>query len=348
MRAGSSLWGSHPPEAAGREEIRPAGGIRADSRHYKGLAGAMRSRRLLSYSGGSTLQRASPPHTSPARDPHSRLPSAADSPFSAPTKSTAPAPSRMRRVLIQAALLAPFLVGEAGATVRGSGRVVTEVVEIKTSDGQALEATFYKPVSGRPPAVILVHDAGASRIQLEPVADKLSKQGFGVLTLDLRGHGGSKTAKFDWDKFSEADKKSAWSFTPRDLDAAAEWLLGQPTIHSTSLSLVAYGSGCAIAVRHAKGDENVVCMALLAPNAADYGFDVRADIQTLVGLPTFVVTPKDDEAERMAQDANASSGNPYVELLFSPPKLTTPLDDKALPAKVTKWVAEKAMPKKGK
>ena len=61
---------------------------------------------------------------------------------------------------------------------------------------------------------LLVHDAGASRTQLEPVADRLSKQGFGVLTLDLRGHGGSKTAKLDWEKLSEADKKSAWAFAP--------------------------------------------------------------------------------------------------------------------------------------
>jgi dienelactone hydrolase len=254
----------------------------------------------------------------------------------------------MRRVLIQAALAAPFLAGEAAAML-GSGRLAPEVVRIKTGDGQALEGSFYKPGAGRAQAVILVHDAGADRSQLEPVADKLSKQGFGVLTLDLRGHGASKTARLDWDKLSEAEKKGIWSFTPRDLDAAAEWLLGQPTIHSTSLSLVGYGAGCAIAVRHARSDENVVCMALLAPNAEDYGFDVRADIQTLEGLPTFVVTAKDDEAERMALEANASSsGNPYVELFFSPAKLSTPLDDKALPARVSSWLADKAMPKRGR
>ena len=253
----------------------------------------------------------------------------------------------MRRALLQAVVLSPFLA-TATAALGGSGRVVTEVVQIKASDGQALEASFYRPTAGRAQAVILVHDAGASRAQLEPMADKLSKQGFGVLALDLRGHGGSKSAKLDWEKLSADDKKGAWASTPRDLDAAAEWLLDQPTINSTTLSLVAYGSGCAIAVRHAKSDENIVCMALLAPNAEDYGFDVRADIQTLEGVPTFVVTSKDGEAERMALEANASSGNPYVELFYSPPKLTTPLDDKSLPAKVTKWLAETAMPRKGK
>jgi dienelactone hydrolase len=226
--------------------------------------------------------------------------------------------------------------------------VTPEVVQIETSDGQALQGAFYAPDGGRSPGVILVHDAGASRLQLENVADRLSKQGFGVLALDLRGHGGSKSAKLDWEKLSETERKATWSYAPRDIDAAAAWLLGQPTIHSTSLSLVGYGAGCALAVRHAKGDANVVCMALLAPNAEDYGFDVRADIQTLEGLPTFVVTSKDAEAERMAQEANASSGgNPYVELFISPPKLASPLEDKSLPVKVSKWLTDKAKPKKG-
>lgn len=263
----------------------------------------------------------------------------------------------MRTVLAQATLLVVPLLAtavasrSAGATAPApaTGRgAAPEVVQIKTSDGQLLQASFYKPTSLRNPGVILVHDAGASRAQLEPLADRLQKQGFGVLTVDLRGHGGSKSSKLDWDKLGEGERKAAWSFAPRDVDAAAEWLLGQPSIHSTNLSVVAYRAGCALAVRHAKSDENVVCMALLAPGAQDYGFDVRSDIQTLEGLPTYVVASKDDEAERMAQEANASSGNPYVELFISPPRLATPLDDKAMPGRVAKWLADKAMPKKGR
>lgn len=257
----------------------------------------------------------------------------------------------MRRVLAQVALLAAPLAALAALPVPAAalarGVPAPEVVQIKTSDGQLLQGSFYKPASGRPPGVLLVHDAGASRVQLEPLADRLQKQGFGVLTIDLRGHGGSKTATLDWAKLSESERKAAWSFAPRDLDAAAEWLLEQPSIHNTNLSIVAYGAGCALAVRHAKSDENVVCMALLAPNVQDYGFDVRADIQTLEGLPTYVVASKDDEAERMALEANATSGKSYVELFISPPKLATPLEDKGMPGRVAKWLSDKAMPKKG-
>jgi dienelactone hydrolase len=259
----------------------------------------------------------------------------------------------MRQALVQAAALAAVIVvgplpTPCAAPARGGGRAVREVVQIKTGDGQSLEGSFYKPGGARAPGVLLIHDAGASRAQLEPLADRLSKQGFGVLALDLRGHGASKSTKLDWAKLSESEKHEAWSIAAQDVDAAASWLSGQPSIHGTSLALAGYGAGCALVVRHAKSNENVVCMALLAPHAEDYGFDVRSDIQTLVGLPTFVATSKDAEAERMALEANASSGNPYVDLFLSPPKVATPLEDKKMPAEVVKWLADKALPKKGR
>jgi len=269
----------------------------------------------------------------------------------------------MRRALVLVALATPIAANGPAPCASGRAlpgvRILPETVAIQTADGQTLQASFYKPVSASAPrspadheepapGVLFVHDAGGSRTQLDPLAERMSKQGFGVLTLDLRGHGGSKSPKLDWDKLSENDKKSTWTLAAKDIDAAAHWLLGQPSIHSTSLALVGYGAGCSLAVRHAKGDEAVVCMVLLAPNAADYGLDVRADLQTLVGLPTFVATAKDAEAEKMALEANASSGNPYLDIFLSPPKLATPLDDKNLPGKVLKWVGDKAMPKKGR
>ena len=253
----------------------------------------------------------------------------------------------MRRALIQVALLAtPIVLTSTAHANRGASQ---EPVELKASDGHKVPGTFYKPGGNeRAPGVILIHDAGSDRAQLDLLAERLSKQGFGVLAVDLRGHGASKTDKLAWEKLSETEKKSTWSFAQRDIDAAATWLLGQASIHSTSLSLVGYGAGCALAVRHAKSDENVESLVLLAPSVEAYGFDVRSDIQSLEGLPTYVVTSKDTEGERLAQEANASSGNPYVELFISPPKLSSPLEDKGLPSRVSKWLVEKAMPKKGR
>jgi len=254
----------------------------------------------------------------------------------------------MRRALILAAFLATPIVLERSSSALAAGGATQETVEVKAADGVPVRGTFYKPAATGAPGVLLIHDAGSDRAQLDGVAERLSKEGFGVLAIDLRGHGASKNEKLDWAKLSESERKTAWASAQRDVDAGAGWLLEQPSLRKTSLSLIGYGAGSALAVRHAKTDENVVCLALLAPNAQDYGFDVRSDIQTLEGLPTYVVTSKDAEAERMAQEANASSGNPYVELFISPPKLSSPLEDKGMPNRVTKWLADKAMPKRGK
>jgi dienelactone hydrolase len=254
----------------------------------------------------------------------------------------------MRRALVPAAALAASIVLSPFSSSAPAGGATQESVEIKASDGVKVQGTFHKPSASGAPGVLLVHDAGGDRTQLDAVAERLSKQGFGVLSIDLRGHGASRSEKLDWQKFSADERKNNWVFAQRDVDAGAGWLLDQPCIRKTSLSLVGYGSGSALVVRHAKSDENVVCLALLAPNVEDYGFDVRADIQTLEGLPTCVVTSKDAAAERMAIEANASSSNAYVEVFIAPAKVASPLEDKAMPGRVSKWLADKAVPKKGK
>jgi dienelactone hydrolase len=263
----------------------------------------------------------------------------------------------MRRALVLATVLAAPIFSPPPAAHRAppGGSRAPEIVQIKTSDGQTLQGSFYKPgggkkpVSGRAPSVLLVHEAGGKRGPLErALAERLCKEGFGVLSIDLRGHGGSATDELDWEKLSESERKATWSVAAEDLDAAAKWLLKQPSIQSTSLSLVAYSSGCALAVRHAKSDEAVVCLALVAPNAQDYGFDVQADIRLLAGLDTFVVASKNDAAERMVQEANAACGTPFMELFVLPDKLASPLENNTLPAKVTTWVGEKALPKRGR
>lgn len=264
----------------------------------------------------------------------------------------------MQRVLVLAVLLAAPITASATAEVPGAtGAGVRtsplrerggqpENVEITTSDHLTLAGSFYASRK-RAPAVVLVHDAGADRAQLDGIAQRLNKQGLSVLTLDLRGHGGSKTAKLDWDKLDEEARASLWQLAPRDLEAAAEWVLKQPGVHSTNLSLVGYRAGCALVARHAEGDENVICMALLSPKAKDFGFDVEGAIHKLNGLPTYVVDRRNDETERLVTEANSLSV-PYIELWTISSKTPTVLEDRKTPSMVAKWVEETAKPKKGR
>jgi dienelactone hydrolase len=231
----------------------------------------------------------------------------------------------------------------------GAGSAGPQTVDIKTEDGLTLKGSFFVPEKGsRAPGVLLVHDAGGERSQLEPIAERLQKLGFGVLSFDLRGHGDSKTDKLNWETLSEDERTATWTFAQRDVDAATRWLLGQSSIHSTSLNLVGLKAGCALVARHARDDEKVVCVALIAPNPVDYGYDVEADLHTLEGLPTFVISAKNEAAERIAMEANeAFGGGSSVELLIVNPKDGNFPADKKVTAQIGRFMSDKAMPKKG-
>ncbi len=82
-----------------------------------------------------------------------------------------------------------------------------EPVELLTDDGVKLSAWYAPPANGA--AILLLHGAGGSRKQLRPYADMLACHGYGVLALDLRGHGESsgKTNRLGW--LSTPDVKTA-------------------------------------------------------------------------------------------------------------------------------------------
>ena len=155
-----------------------------------------------------------------------------------------------------------------------------------------------------------------------------------------------------------ADHSAAdYGFTHEQVRAFAVGRLSTPqrrAVHTAIVDmLMARGDPPAASLpliaRHAKNDEKVACLVLFQPKPEDYGFDVKADIQTLEGLPTCVVAMKNDEAERMVLEANSLAGdNPPIQLLASTPKnASLLLDDKKIQANVASWIGDVTAPKKG-
>lgn len=255
----------------------------------------------------------------------------------------------LRALILAAGLAAPI---SSSPPLPPGGE--TSDVEIRTSDNVKLHASFLAPPtkksdSGSPsPGVLLVHDAGGDRHQLDDLALRLQKSGFAVLSVDLRGHGDSQDASGGWSRLGEEERNREWALATRDVEAASEWLLSQSEVHSTNLSLVGLGSGCALAVRHAKRDENVRCVVLIAPRSKDFGFDVAADLIKIEGLPTLVLAAKDDDATKaMVAEANGGA-HPYVELDYAAARVDSVLEDRKLPSKVATWIKGCAMPKRGR
>ena len=68
-----------------------------------------------------------------------------------------------------------------------------------TTDDQVMLAGWYKPPANGA-VIIVIHGAGGSREGMRPYAEMLARHSYGVLALDLRGHGASagRTNRLGW------------------------------------------------------------------------------------------------------------------------------------------------------
>ncbi len=256
--------------------------------------------------------------------------------------------------LLAAAALSPATHARATSTpapASANANAEGETVEITTRDNQKLQATFFAPKKKnyRAPAAMLVHGAGEDRSELEKIGTTLQKRGFAVLSIDLRGHGASRTEELDWSKLTEEDRERTWAYTLRDLSAGAEYLRSRDDVHTSNLSIVGVRSGSTIAARYAKSDENARALVLVAPQPSQLGFDVTEDLNELGGLPTLILAPKDErnQAERMQLAAHSANGDlQYVEVKALKNDTAEVLDDKRLPSQLGSWLKDTVLPKK--
>jgi dienelactone hydrolase len=252
-----------------------------------------------------------------------------------------------------APLLAPTVspAGEAttstAAAPTSKGSAGTSV-SIKTPDKLLLQCSYWAPKGKeRAPAALLVHEAGADRTSLNELGEYLQKKGFAVLAVDVRGHGGSVQESADWSKATDDKTREAlWGLAARDVDAAAEYLLGRSEVLSTNLSVFGVGAGAALAVRHAKADDMTRAVVLITPPAECYGFNMAQGVAQLGGIPTLIVASnkaKDVAEQLKASGHEANEGVQYIEISLVKAEPAAVLGDSKLNNSAVTWLRERVM-----
>ena len=236
----------------------------------------------------------------------------------------------------------------ADRPVARAGDDLTETVRLVTRDKVELQASYYGPrqPKGRSvaPGAVLVHDAGSSRDQLDEMAENLRKRGFGVLAVDLRGHGGSATKDLDWRGLDEVGRAATWALSLRDLDAALENLRGRKEIHSANLTLVGVGAACNLVLERAEAGNDVRVVVLVEPLRRAFGMDTSGGMAELAGLPCMILSSKSTRelAGELRETAHAANdGHEFVELAVLTAEPADVLRDKRLYSSLTKWLGEK-------
>lgn len=99
-------------------------------------------------------------------------------------------------------------------------------VAFYAADGVRLAASFWMGSGPRSPGLVLVHGMGASRGAVAANASWFSAQGYAVLTVDLRGHGGSDPAFHSFGLTESQDVHAAFHWLKRRQGNAPVAVLG--------------------------------------------------------------------------------------------------------------------------
>jgi alpha-beta hydrolase superfamily lysophospholipase len=156
-----------------------------------------------------------------------------------------------------------------------------QAVTFATTDGWTIAAT-YRPASKDAATVILAHGVGSAGAEWTRFAERLAGHGVGTLTLDLRGHAGSRGGPPGSTDFTGFDASGGWSAAVEDLRGAAAWLESK----GVPGSRIAFGGasiGANLASIVAAERKSTPFLLLLSPST-DYrgvGLKARKELKTL-------------------------------------------------------------------
>jgi pimeloyl-ACP methyl ester carboxylesterase len=121
--------------------------------------------------------------------------------------------------------------------------------ELQTFDLVKLKASYELPqgVPAPIPAVLMLHGYGEDRKAWESLKAKFLTQGWAVMSLDLRGHGDSKTKNQRPIAPSPEWRSSTHEFA-QDVNPALDWLKRQPRLDSKKIVIVGYDVGANLAL----------------------------------------------------------------------------------------------------
>jgi dienelactone hydrolase len=169
-----------------------------------------------------------------------------------------------------------------------------QVINLKTSDGIALKATYF--AAGKSgPGVLLLHQVNRSRKDWEEVAKQLAAAGINTLTFDLRGFGESGGIPYaTLDKMPAEEYKKHRPRWQDDIEAALQYLNSQPDVRRDVIGLGGAGVlGVLQSVDFARTHSAAVkSLALLSGETTQDGLDF---LRQASQLPELFVADDNDE-----------------------------------------------------
>lgn len=178
-----------------------------------------------------------------------------------------------------------------------------ERVELEAVDGLTLVGLYYAPPdSAEPqPAVLLQHHYGSVKEAWLDFIPTLLDAGYGVLTVDLRGHG-------------ETGSDMEWTLAEDDTQRWLDWLRAQPGVDPDRISLVGSSIGADVGIRVMVTDERLVTLVGLSMLLDAEGVMTEEAVKAIGKRPLFLVAGRGVEAEAHAAITLLQAAQGYTQL----------------------------------
>lgn len=266
----------------------------------------------------------------------------------------------MRAVLLAAVLSVGASAAPAPkAPAKPAGPALPgEVVELKAVDGWALKAQFAPSQPGKL-TLILLHGTGQRKEDWKRLAFPLVRAGYGVLAVDLRGHGDSRTTPSgevvpSWKKLkATARGDNDFMDMTRDVEAGVAWLAGQGVPEDT-IGLIGAEVGASVAIRYAAIHPKVPLVVMLSPGLKWQEVTTVNPLRAMkrpIPTPILMVYSEADrvsskEAPIMSAFARGAVGPRHATLLSVPQERGTRMfkAQRALIGQVIDWLGNPIRP----
>ncbi len=218
----------------------------------------------------------------------------------------------------------------APSTPAASPQKTISDVTLQTEDDVTLAGTYYQPAAADAPGMVLLHMLGRKRGDWDAFARKLQDAGYGVIAIDLRGHG---------DSSGQRD----WASMTRDAAAAAAFLRSRPEIDPAHVVVMGASIGANIAINYAAQDPQVAGVALLSPGLDYRGVKTAEAVKAYGERPLFIAASSEDEyAAASSRKLDSLARGPHQLLILDKQGHGTQMlgRDNGLESAIFQWLAE--------
>jgi pimeloyl-ACP methyl ester carboxylesterase len=158
-------------------------------------------------------------------------------------------------------------------------------VELQAADGVILRGAYYQAVdaSAPVPALLILHSSHENRTVWHGFAKSAQALGYGVLAMDLRGHGKSEGVQ---------------TFTPeldKDIDLAMLWLLNHPSVDGNRVGILGSSVGASLSLRAGARFPWVRAIAMISPGRMLWEITIDEAILPYGDRPIMLVAATTDE-----------------------------------------------------